>query len=129
MAGLLRNAPRTSPTGSGGATMSGKAGITAPTIVRAVVDDPDNADSVFSAGDTLTIIFDMATNRAADAGDGQGELDAASLAGDRTLVDELFSFSHPLGSRYHGRWIDASIFRITMVDTSGSALPVDNSTW
>ena len=126
VAGLLRNAPRTSPTASGGATMSGKAGITAPTIVRAVVDDPDNADSVFSAGDTLTIIFDMATNRAADAGDGQGELDAASLAGDRTLVDELFSFSHPLGSRYHGRWIDASIFRITMVDTSGSALPVDN---
>ena len=125
--GLLRNAPRTSPIAHGALTMSGKAGVTAPTIVRAVLSDPDNADSVLSPGDTLTIAFDMETNRASDAGDGGGVggIDLATLAGDRTLVDALFSFSHSLGTRYHGKWLDASAFEVTMVDTSGATLPVD----
>ena len=116
--GLIRNAPRTSPYASGELTMGGKAGVTAPTIVSGVVDDPDNGDSAFSSGDTLTITFDGPTN--------QGGEGLRTLAGDRALVDQLFSFSSPLGARYHGRWLDASVFRVTTVDTTGAALLADD---
>jgi hypothetical protein len=47
-AGLLRNAPRTSPTAAGQRTMSGQAGVTAPVITHATLDDPDNGDTVLS---------------------------------------------------------------------------------
>ena len=46
-------------------------------------------------------------------------------AGSRALVDQLFAFSHSLGTRYTGRWLDSSSFVVTMVDTSGATVPVD----
>ena len=63
----------------------------------------------------------MATNKGAE-----GLLSDRGLlteAGDRALVGRLFSFSHSLGARYHGRWLDASSFLITVVDATGGALP------
>ena len=95
--------------------MSGQAGVRAPDIATAALADPDNGDDVFGAGDTLTITFDAPTNKA-----GSGLL---SEAGGKAYVDELFSFSHSLGARYHGRWRDASVFVVTMVDTGGHAIP------
>ena len=96
-------------------SMSGQAGVRAPDIATAALADPDNGDDVFGAGDTLTITFDAPTNKA-----GSGLL---SEAGGKAYVDELFSFSHSLGARYHGRWRDASVFVVTMVDTGGHAIP------
>ena len=113
--GRLRNTPRTSPIATGGLQMSGEAGVTAPDIAAAVLADPDNADAAFSDGDTLTIYFDSETNKA-----GEGLL---TEAGDRELVDKLFSFSHSLGHRYHGRWLDTSSFVIVMVDVTGNSMP------
>ena len=77
-------------------------------------------DTVFSDGDTLTIYFNTLTNKARSEGQ-QME------AGDRVLVDQLFGFSHSLGTRYHGRWRDASTFAITMVDTTGHTMPITPS--
>ena len=34
-----------------------------PSIVSFVADDFDNGDDVYGAGDTLTVVFDLATNR------------------------------------------------------------------
>ena len=34
----------------------------APVLLSAVIDDPDDGDAIFSAGDTLTMRFDRATN-------------------------------------------------------------------
>ena len=117
IAGRLRNAPRTSLLASGELQMTGQAGVSAPIIVRAEFSDPDNRDTSFSNGDTLTIVFDADTNR--------GGLGVLSEAGDRTLVDTLLRFSHPLGERYNGRWTDASVFQVTLIDVSGNDIPTD----
>ena len=117
--GLLRNAPRTSPVASGALTMSGQAGVTAPIITAVVVEDPDNSDAVWSDGDTITIYFDVDTNEG-----GEGLL---TDSGNRVLVDQLFAFSHALGARYSGRWLDASSFQVVVVDSSGSSLAADLS--
>ena len=117
IAALLRNEPRTSVLASGALQMSGQAGVSAPLLLRAEFSDPDNLDGTLSDGDTLTLVFDRPTNRA-----GEGAL---SEAGDRTLVDKLLRFSHPLGERYVGRWAESSVFVVTLVDTSGHEVPAD----
>ena len=113
--GLLRNAPRTSPTATGSLAMGGQAGVTSPVIVTARLADPDNGDTMLSQGDTLTVVFDMHTNQG-----GEGLL---TRAGSRVLVDKLFAFSHSLGSRYTGRWLGPAAFEVTLVDTSGNNVP------
>ena len=95
----LAAGPAPSPTPSPTPTPSpspNQAGVSAPLLLRAEFSDPDNLDGTLSDGDTLTLVFDRPTNRA-----GEGAL---SEAGDRTLVDKLLRFSHPLGERYVGRW-------------------------
>ena len=90
ISGNIKNVDGSSPPADATAEllMSGEAGVTAPSIVRATLADPDNGDAVFSDGDVLTIVFDMSTNQA-----GEGAL---TYAGGRELVDGLFSFSDSL---------------------------------
>ena len=117
ISGNIKNVDGSSPPADATAEllMSGEAGVTAPSIVRATLADPDNGDAVFSDGDVLTIVFDMSTNQA-----GEGAL---TYAGGRELVDGLFSFSDSLGSRYTGRWLDASVFGIEVIDATGHGDP------
>ena len=122
ISGNIKNVDGSSPPADATAEllMSGEAGVTAPSIVRATLADPDNGDAVFSDGDVLTIVFDMSTNQA-----GEGAL---TYAGGRELVDGLFSFSDSLGSRYTGRWLDASVFGIEVIDATGHGDPSPGST-
>lgn len=88
--------------------------LAAPRIVAFTADDPDNFDEVYSAGDTLTLVTDIATD---------GLLPPRAPSGDRTFVDELFAFSHSLGAEYSGEWSDASTFVIHIIDVGGAGTP------
>ena len=59
-------------------------GVT-PAIANATAEDRDNADGQWSAGDFITVSFDMATDRAASAGD-------------KAFVDRLLRIDPPLGT-------------------------------
>ena len=101
--------------------LSGNFGTLAPPrIVSFVVDDPDDLDDVYSAGDTLTLGLDMRTNALTAPGTGSAP---ATTAGDRAYVDSLFSFSLSLGADYSGGWRDASTFVVTATDVSGAGTP------
>jgi hypothetical protein len=63
----LMNAPGTSAASSASGTVTGDWGIRVPRIASVMADDPDGGDSVLSADDTLTIIFDIDTNQPAAA--------------------------------------------------------------
>ena len=77
-----------------------------PRIYSVTIDDPDHGDAVYGEGDTVTLRFDQATDRA------QG-VDA----GDKAFVDSLFAFSLPLGLQYMGAWEDDSTFTVTVLST------------
>jgi hypothetical protein len=79
-----------------------------------VASDAALYDSVFGAGDRITVTFNQATNM------GGGNTSAA-LA--RAQVDVLFAFSCPLGRDYTGRWLDPRTFRIEIVDPAGNGVP------
>ena len=71
-------------------------------------------DVVYSAGDTLTITMNMATD---------GMLPPRATSGGRTFVDELFAFSASLGTDYSGAWRDESTFAIRILDTANAGTP------
>ena len=89
----------------------------APRLVSFLATDYDNADDVFSDGDSLELAFDRYTSAS-------GTLD------DRQEVDRLLSFTSPIGADYSGEWhdcIDATppavgsycrAVRITITDAS-----------
>jgi hypothetical protein len=81
-----------------------------PAITAFIGDDPDNGDGDYSPGDTLTIHFDRATNRP------------------NVDVDQLFSFSQPIGSAYSGEWIARDQYRITLGDTGGHGVVIGQTT-
>eukprot|EP00961_Rhodomonas_salina_P038634 519009-Rhodomonas_salina.1 len=86
-----------------------------PEIVTLVADDPTNADIVYGDGDTITITFNVNTDRAGLA---------IGVAQSETIVDNLFIFSQFLGSERTGMWTSARVFVVTIVDWSGAAPPV-----
>lgn len=71
-----------------------------PQVVAVVADDPDDADNVYSVGDTITITFDRPTDQPA--------------VSTRTNIDRIMTFSPALGSRYSGRWTTPSTLEITI---------------
>ena len=83
----------------------------APQLVSFVADDPTDRDSVFGAGDVLTLGFDMATDRG-------GRNESTS---DKTSIDSLFAFSAPLGGNYTGAWLDGSTFAVTILEAAAEA--------
>ena len=42
------------------------------------------------------------------------------LEGDAAFVLGLFAFSHSLGADFSGRWVDASSFLVTVLDSRGA---------
>jgi len=78
-----------------------------------VASDTKNYDSVFSAGDHITVVFNQPTNK--------GNL--AQKVIQKPQVDNLFSFSCSLGSNYTASWIDSRTFQIEVLNTSGNGSP------
>ena len=80
-----------------------------PSIVSFVADDFDNGDDVYGAGDTLTVVFDLATNR------GGGGVTTTSVP-----VEDMLVFSHSLGAEATASWQDDSVLVVTVVDPTGA---------
>ena len=107
----LNNAVETSLESSG---VSGAIGgdwgtLAGPTVTSVTADDPDDADAIYSDGDTITVVFSENTNQAA--------------AGTKAQIDAIFSFNESLGTDYTGSWSAADTLEITVVDSTGSAPP------
>jgi hypothetical protein len=100
--------------GKGVPVLQGDFGTFAPPrIISFVVDDPDDLDEVYSAGDTLTLSLDMATDA----------LSVHEPSGDRSYVDSIFTFSLSVGADYSGNWQDSSTFVVTVTDATGAGQP------
>lgn len=82
-----------------------------PTIARLVASDPDDRDLVYGSGDTLTVVFDVATDRS-------NATQRGTYSGDRLFVDSLFAFNAQLGQDYSGAWFDDSQFVVTVLDAT-----------
>jgi hypothetical protein len=121
--GLIVNAAGNSEAASGQALLVGSFGsLEAPKILPVggfILEDVDNADTVFGEGDSLFIYFDRLTDR--------GGLDAPTR-GDEAFVNALFTFTHPLGAQFSGEWQDASSFVITIQDASNEGITTDGVT-
>jgi len=92
-----------------------------PTFTTYVADDPDDADNILSAGDTLTIIFSEATNATAGGTISQAEINANFTDGDDTAPD--------FGTTYTGVWgTPTTTLVITLTDPSGATLNLGTST-
>eukprot|EP00163_Fabomonas_tropica_P026558 TRINITY_DN4929_c0_g1_i1.p1 TRINITY_DN4929_c0_g1~~TRINITY_DN4929_c0_g1_i1.p1 ORF type:complete len:2752 (-),score=612.36 TRINITY_DN4929_c0_g1_i1:92-8347(-) len=86
-----------------------------PRLLTAIADDPDDGDYYYSAGDTLTLSFDMATNVP----------DVSSKA----AVDTVLSFApYTLGQDYSGTWSNASTLRLTVLTPLALPPPALHST-
>jgi len=77
-------------------------------------NDPDDND-ILSDGDTLTIVFDIDTNRPSWPNLTKAE------------VDGLISFENTLGANYTGQWTAPDTLVITVVDASGGTLAIGNT--
>ena len=82
-----------------------------PAIAELRASDPDDLDLAYGAGDELTVVFGIATDRSNGTQFG-------NYAGDRLYVDSLFAFNAQLGQDYSGAWSDDSTFVLTVVDPS-----------
>ena len=80
-----------------------------PSIASLVADDPDNGDSIYSDGDTITVVFSEPTNQ--------------PPASTKTDLDNLFTFSQFLGIDYLGTWKDASTLEILIVNSITATPP------
>ncbi|MHC4248062.1 MAG: LamG-like jellyroll fold domain-containing protein, partial [Planctomycetota bacterium] len=88
-------------------------GGNAPGIVAAVADDPDDEDTSLGEGDTLTVVFDVPTNK--------------PPARTRAEIDGLMDFGgKPPGGRYRGEWRDDRTLVVTIDDARGGTLSPDD---
>lgn len=83
-----------------------------PVLVSLTADDPDDGDSIYSAGDTLSLRFDVPTTTPGAPG---------RLV--RAAVDARFAFSEPPGEDYDGVWVAPDELRVTVI-TPGPTPPV-----
>jgi hypothetical protein len=116
--GAVRDLTRVRPAAIGqSAVLSGNYGRnTPPALVSFVADDPHDLDSVYGAGDILTLSLNMATDR--------GGADAAGKVGTMEDVDRLFAFSTRLAANYTGEWLDDSTFQIEVLEPLSAGLDV-----
>ena len=89
----------------------------APTIATLVAASrtEEPIDSVFADLDSITITFNVDTNR---AGHALGTLIRKSD------INALFSFSQGIGLDYRGEWLSNRVFRITIFDWPSAFPPV-----
>jgi alpha-tubulin suppressor-like RCC1 family protein len=95
---------------------------------------------VYVNGDYFLITFNETTDRASLRSALYSTPSACALAGtcstgdattilgpstilNRTVVDNMFNFSHALGRDYRGQWISEQIFRLTVIDARGHGNP------
>jgi hypothetical protein len=80
-----------------------------PQIVRVEAGDPDNEDTNYSNGDTVTIFFDRSTDQ--------------PPVGTKGELDRIFLFTPPLGNNYIGQWVSPSVLEITILDIGDPTMP------
>jgi len=85
----------------------------APVITSLIADDPDDLDVIYSSGDIIVILFDSDTNTPS----GPGKLTEKD-------VNDLFTFSEPLGKIDEGEWVAPDKFMITIKNTNNAGPPV-----
>ena len=88
-----------------------------PTITSLIADDSDDLDNVYSVDDTIVIQFDSDTNQPGGTGPQT-----------KTAVDDLFTFTEPLGQTYRGQWTTPDTFTITIKNTNNAGPPLIGST-
>ena len=85
----------------------------APVITSLIADDPDDADTEFSKDDTLTITFDLPTDKP-----------GGSNPQVKEDVDKLITFSDSLGQAYNGKWNEnGDTFTIKIINVNGATPP------
>ena len=90
------------------------ASVSPPAILAAVADDPNNGDRELSAGDTLTLIFDKATNSPLVA----TKVDIDGLINFPSSVDiNAQTYDHILGADYTGAWSTTTFTNDTLTIT------------
>jgi len=95
-----------------------------PTITAYIGNDPDDGDTVYGAGDTLTITTDIPTNATVGA-----VTNAAFVTGNFTFaVDPLFGLTFGAGNDWTAAWADASTLVITILNTGANTPVVGVST-
>jgi len=80
-----------------------------PDIKSVVADDPDDGDSVYSNGDTITVRFSEPTNQPAVA--------------TRVDLDNTFTFTQNIGDGYTGEWVNSMTVKITITDATTDQSP------
>ena len=87
--------------------------LAGPALVSVVADDADDGDAILGAGDTLTLTFDVSTDR------GLGVVGAGLPSLTKAQVDGLL-IAPSLGTDYTGEWADdLKTMVITVVDPAG----------
>jgi len=113
---LLRNAAQTSAairarfgplTGSWGSVLA------APTVLSLVALDDDNADTVYSVGDSIVLTFSEAVFPVA--------------VGSTAAVDALLSFSAAIGTAYSGAFINSNTQLVITISAITAIAPVIGS--
>jgi hypothetical protein len=74
--------------------LQGDFGRSVVSIAYVIADDPRNVNDLYSAGDTITIVFSQATN--------MGGLPAENIPKEK--IDALIQFSEHIGTQYVGNW-------------------------
>ena len=114
----LRNFPRTSSSAElSSPILSGDFGPSPIRILSIVAADSLDLDDVFGIGDTLTITFSEATNKA--------QLPDVLT---KAHIDLVLSFSQSLGADYSGEWKTNSVLVITARDVTGAGPPTIGGT-
>ena len=105
-------------------TMSFDAFAASPTISAYIANDPDDGDTTYGAGDTLTITTNIATNATVGS-----VTDAAFVTGNFTFaVNPLAGLTFGGGNDWTAEWTDASTLVITILNTGVNTPVVGVST-
>ena len=84
--------------------------IEPPQCIGVLAADPDDADNVFSEGDTITIVFDKPTN-------------GANLS-PKEILDTFITFSDSIGNDYSAEWSEDQTELVVTVHDASSATPL-----
>lgn len=74
-----------------------------PKVINVVARD-EGGDSVYGNGDTVTIVFNVATDQ--------------PVVSTKENLDRLLIFDPPLGTSYFGRWLNMSALQVVIVDAT-----------
>ena len=97
-----------------------------PTITGYIANDPDDGDTTYGAGDTITITTDIPTNATIAV---IGDTNEAFVTGNFTFaVNPFVGLTYGAASDWVAEWTDASTLLITFTNTGANTLVVGVST-